>query len=94
MGKWTKIIGAASIVAASVLLSKKENREKVKQEVKEAMNDPKSYSMKIVGKALGRKEIEHELGMPKDPQDAKMVAEGALTSVKYYNKLQEEEKVR
>ncbi len=92
MGKLTKIVGAAGAVAAGVLLSKKENRDIVKQEVKQAMNDPKGYSTKLLDKALRRRnKPESELGMPKDPQDAKMVSEGALTSVNYYNKHQEEE---
>jgi hypothetical protein len=69
------IAGAAGAVAGAAYLSKSENREKVK---------------KLVG--LGDQSYVKKIGRPgavgaKD--DAKMVDEGALTSVQYYNKLQE-----
>lgn len=85
MGKLTKTIGiagaAAGAAAGAVYLSKSENREKMVTQLE-----------KLVGKE--NKEYIKKLGRPGaygETDDAKMVDEGALTSVQYYNKLQEEE---
>ena len=89
MSKLTKTIGiagaAAGAAVGAVFLSKSENREKVKEQLG-----------KLVGKDEGEDNQDYveKLGRPGaygETEDAKMVDEGALTSVQYYNKLQEEE---
>jgi hypothetical protein len=79
MGKLSKSIGIAGAVAGAAgaaFLSKSKNREKVKRLV---TGGDKAYVKK-----LGRP------GAYSEPEDAKMVDEGALTSVQYYNKLQDD----
>ncbi len=78
VGKLTKAIGVAGVAAGVVFLSKSENREKVKKEFGKLVAEKDSAYVK-------------KLGKPGTVDDAKMVDEGALTSVQYYNKLQEEE---
>ncbi|GGN51810.1 hypothetical protein [Oceanobacillus indicireducens] len=79
MGKLTKSLGIAGAALGVAYLSKSENREKVKKLIG-LDKDSQSYVKK-----LGRP------GAVGAADDAKMVDEGALTSVQYYNKLQEEE---
>lgn len=78
MGKLKVAIGAAGLAASVVFLSNKENRSKLKSQVNQMMRkfDTKSN--------IG------DIGQPTDIPDAKMVDEGAMTSVQYYNEWQEE----
>lgn len=77
MGKFGKIIGVAGAVAGAAYLSSSGNREKIKSQFTKAVS--KFNSSYIRG-----------LGKPSEIEDAKMVDEGAMTSVKYYNEQQEE----
>lgn len=85
MGKLTKTLGAVGVVAGAAYLAKEENREKVKQQVNKTIKKLKSSSDQSYIKNLGK---------PKDARDAEMVDEGAMTSVQYYNKLQENENTK
>lgn len=76
MGKFIKAVGAAGVVAGSVYLSKSENRKKVKGHLSKVVNNLNTSYVKNLGK-------------PTDIEDSEMVDEGALTSVRYYNKLQQ-----
>lgn len=76
MGKLTKVVGLAGAAAGAVYLSKSENREMVKSQLNKAMKSLNSTYVK-------------DLGKPTETDDAKMVDEGAMTSVQYYNELQE-----
>lgn len=76
MGKITKLVGAAGAVAGTAYLSKSENRKKVKGQLNRAV---KKLNMKYY----------RNLGKPSDLDDSDMVGEGAMTSVQYYNKLQQ-----
>ncbi len=84
MGKFTKVISAAGIVAGSVFLANKDNRRKIKEQMQKTMtklkasNEDSNYVTK--------------LGKPADTEDAAMVDEGAMTSMQYYNVMQEKEK--
>lgn len=100
MGKLSKTIGAAGAAATAVYLSKKENREKVKNEVSKAKQDPKKYYSNVSAKAKQQvakvknklsSGYKQDLGKPADLAESDMVEEGALTSVQYYNMLQEED---
>lgn len=81
MGKLKKTLGIAGAAAGAAVgvayLSKSENREKVKKIVGLG-NESDPYFKKI-----GRP------GAVGATDDAKMVDEGALTSVQYYNELQD-----
>lgn len=76
LGKLSKAIGVAGVVAGAAYLSKSENRENVKKQIN-----------KVITKV--NPQYTKKLGKPTDIQDAAMVDEGALTSVQYYNELQE-----
>lgn len=76
LGKLSKAIGVAGVVAGAAYLSKSENRENVKKQIN-----------KVITKV--NPQYTKKLGKPRDIQDAAMVDEGALTSVQYYNELQE-----
>lgn len=100
MSKLSKVAGVAGAVATATYLSKKENREKVKSEINKAKEDPKNYYNDISVKAKEQidrvqqkinPKYKKSLGKPSDLEDSDMVEEGALTSVQYYNKLQEKE---
>ena len=78
MSKLKIAIGAAGIAASVAYLSDKENRSKLKKQIDQ-----------IVSK-FNAKSNRRERGKPVDIADAKMVDEGAMTSVQYYNKWQEE----
>ena len=84
MGKLTKTIGivgaAAGAAAGAAYLSKSENRKKLKEQISNLVGE-ENYSYV---KKLGRP------GAAGEQEEAKMVDEGALTSVQYYNELQEE----
>lgn len=80
MNKRTKIIGVAGVAAGAVYLSQSENRQKLKQLLDKVLN--KNASSSGVEK----------LGRPSGPADADMVDEGAMTSVQYFNELQQEYK--
>ncbi|AXF55613.1 hypothetical protein [Salicibibacter kimchii] len=77
MGKVTKAVGVAGAIAGAAFLSKNENRQKVKRQLAKIMGKENSSYLKNSGK-------------PSDIEDANMVDEGAMTSVQYYNRLQEE----
>ncbi|QDI90759.1 hypothetical protein EPH95_05840 [Salicibibacter halophilus] len=77
MGKVTKAVGVAGAVAGAAYLSKSENRQKVKRQLAKITGKENSSYLK-------------KLGKPSDIDDANMVDEGAMTSVQYYNRLQEE----
>ncbi|MBO0996031.1 hypothetical protein [Bacillus sp. SD088] len=77
MGKFGKIIGVAGAVAGATYLSSSENREKIKSQFTKVVSKLNSSYIK-------------DLGKPSEVEDAKMVDEGAMTSVQYYNELQEE----
>ncbi|ANU28497.1 hypothetical protein [Planococcus versutus] len=79
MGKFTKVVGAAGVVASTVYLSKSKNRKKIKGHLNRAMKNLDTEYVK-------------ELGKPIDMDDSEMVDEGALTSVQYYNELQQKAK--
>lgn len=98
MSTLKKVVGAAGAAATAVYLSKKENRDKVKQEFDKVKQDPKQYYNDVstkakqqVDKITGKlnKDYKKNLGKPDDLEDADMVEEGALTSVQYHNELQE-----
>ncbi|MBP1971781.1 hypothetical protein J2Z83_003936 [Virgibacillus natechei] len=76
MGKITKVVGVAGAVAGAAYLSKSENRQKVKGQLDKTVKKVNSSYAKNSGK-------------PSDIDDAKMVDEGAMTSVQYYNRKQE-----
>ncbi|ETP67355.1 hypothetical protein SAMN04487975_101342 [Planococcus glaciei] len=76
VGKITKLVGAAGAVAGTAYLSKSENRKKVKAQLNKA------------AEKLNTKYVRN-LGKPSGIDDAEMVDEGAMTSVRYYNKLQQ-----
>lgn len=78
MGKFKKIVGVAGVAAGVAYFSKKENRNKLKKQLDHTIS------------AFRNKSNVKELGKPEDIADAKMVDEGAMTSVQYYNELQEE----
>lgn len=101
MNKLSKVVGVAGAAATAAYLSKKENRERVKSEINKAKQDPKNYYNDVSEKAkeqmdrVQRKinpKYKKNLGKPLNLEDSDMVEEGALTSVQYYNKLQEEDK--
>lgn len=82
MGKKTKIAGIAGVAVgaagAATFLAKSENRKKAK---------------KLVDKIIKKKDPSstiNKIGRPADPPNAKMIDEGAMTSVQYFNELQEE----
>lgn len=79
MGKLTKAVGVAGAVAGAAYLSKSENRDKVKIQMNKVISKLNSEYVK-------------ELGKPVEIADANMVDEGAMTSVQYYNELQEKAK--
>ncbi len=79
MGKFTKVIGAASVVAGTAYLAKSKNRKKLKGHLNRTMKNINTQYVK-------------ELGKPTDIDDSEMVDEGALTSVQYYNDLQQKNK--
>lgn len=81
MGKVTKLIGAAGILAGAAYLSKEENQKAVKRGVD-----------KVIEKASSWTDDPYtiHLGKPEDEHDANMVDEGAMTSVLYYNELREQ----
>lgn len=79
MGKLTKAVGVAGAVAGVAYLSKSENRDKVKIQMNKVISKLNSEYVK-------------ELGKPVEIADANMVDEGAMTSVQYYNELQEKAK--
>jgi len=78
MGKLKIAIGAAGIAASVAYLSKKDNRSKLKSQLDQLLSK------------LNTKSTMKEAGKPVDIDDAKMVDEGAMTSVQYYNEWQEE----
>lgn len=84
MGKVTKTIGiagaAAGAAAGAMYLSKSENRSKLKQQIEKIVGKENSDFVKKLGRP----------GTQGATEEAKMVDEGALTSVQYYNELQEE----
>lgn len=77
MGKFGKILGVAGAVAGAAYLSNSENREKVKKHWESTIHKINPAYLKNLAK-------------PKDMEDAKMVDEGAMTSVQYYNETQED----
>lgn len=77
LGKIIKAIGAAGAVAGTVYLSKSKNRKQVKGQLNKALNKLNTSYVKNLGK-------------PSDINDADMIDEGAMTSVRYYNELQQE----
>ncbi|MBM7600595.1 hypothetical protein JOC34_003006 [Virgibacillus halotolerans] len=77
MGKLTKAIGVAGAVAGAAYLSKSENRKKTKLQFNKVINKLGSQYVKDWGK-------------PEEIDDAHMVDEGAMTSVQYYNEVQQE----
>ncbi len=79
MGKLTKAIGVAGAVAGAAYLYKSENRKKTKLQLKKAINK------------LGPQYVK-DWGKPSELSEADMVDEGAMTSVQYYNELQQESK--
>ncbi|MFC7366612.1 MULTISPECIES: hypothetical protein [Bhargavaea] len=76
MGKLTKLVGAAGLVAGAAYLTNEENRRNVKKQIDEAIR-------------VFNPDYKKELGKPADIDDAEMVSEGAMTSVQYYNQSQE-----
>lgn len=84
MSKVTKTIGiagvAAGAAAGAMYLSKSENRSKLKQQIEKIVGKENSDFVKKLGRP----------GAQGATDEAKMVDEGALTSVQYYNELQEE----
>lgn len=78
MGNLKRAVGAAGVAASVAYLSKKDNRQKLKVQFDQLMSKIKKTS------------TTRKLGKPVDIDDAKMVDEGAMTSVQYYNELQEE----
>lgn len=78
MGMLKKAVGAAGLTVGVAYLSKKENRQKLKTQLDH-----------MISKIRKSSNVE-ELGKPIDIADARMVDEGAMTSVQYYNELQEE----
>lgn len=79
MGKLTKAVGVAGVVAGAAYLSKSENRRKAKSQLDKVINKLGSQYVKDWGK-------------PEGIDDANMVDEGAMTSVQYYNELQDKSK--
>lgn len=79
MGKLTKAIGVAGVVAGAAYLSKDKNRRKAKHQLEKVM------------KKMGPQYVK-DWGKPEGINDANMVDEGAMTSVQYYNELQDEAK--
>ncbi|MDW0110607.1 hypothetical protein [Sporosarcina aquimarina] len=80
MGSISKVIGAAGAVAGTVYLSKTENRKKVKAQLNKAVKKLNTSYVKNLGK-------------PSDIDDSEMINEGAMTSVHYYNELQQKSKM-
>jgi len=78
MGKLKIAIGAAGIAASIAYLSDRENRSKLKKQLDQIMT------------RFNTKSNMKERGKPTEIADAKMVDEGAMTSVQYYNEWQEE----
>lgn len=98
VSKLSKAVGVAGAAATAAYLSKKENREKVKNEFDKAKQNPQKYYNNISSKAKQQIEkiqskldpkYKKNLGKPADLEESDMVEEGALTSVQYYNELQE-----
>lgn len=81
MGKVTKLIGAAGVLAGAAYLSKENNRKKVKRGLDKAVYKATSWTSDPY--------LLH-LGKPDEEQDANMVDEGAMTSVLYYNELRDD----
>lgn len=80
MGKVTKLIGAAGVLAGAAYLSKEDNRKKVKRRLDKAVYKATSWTNDPY--------LLH-LGKPDESRDANMVDEGAMTSVLYYNELRD-----
>ena len=79
MGMFKRVVGVAGVAAGVAYLSKKENRDKLKNQIDHTIS-------KINNLSNGKQQSK-----PVDIADAKMVDEGAMTSVQYYNEIQEEE---
>src|SRR5690625_2426195 len=101
VSKLSKVIGVAGAAATAASLSKKENREKVMNEFDKAKQNPQKYYSDVSSKAKQQIEkiqskldpkYKKILGKPTDLEESDMVEEGALTSVQYYNELQEKKK--
>lgn len=75
MGKLKKVVGAAAIVAGVAFLSKGGSNRKTKEQTK----TKKQYKPSYVERVLN----------PSDIDDAKMVNEGAVSSIQYYNDYKE-----
>jgi len=86
MGRMAKIAGLAG-AAAVAYLSRSKNREKVKGQLRGMAERLNSSSSDHIS-------YEKELGKPSNIEDSKMVGEGALTSVQYYNEHQDESESR
>ncbi len=80
MGKVTKLIGAAGVLAGAAYLSKESNRQKMKRGLDKAVYKATSWTSDPY--------LLH-LGKPDETRDANMVDEGAMTSVLYYNELRD-----
>jgi hypothetical protein len=82
----TKIAGLAG-AAAAAYLSKSENREKLKGQLGGMVQRLKSSQS-------NGQSVEKKWGKPSNDADSKMVNEGAMTSVQYYNERQDKEELR
>ncbi|AIY06883.1 hypothetical protein Plano_2918 [Planococcus sp. PAMC 21323] len=78
MKKKTKVLGLAGLAAGTIYLAKSKKQKKAK-DLDIDMKDLKTQYVKNLGK-------------PSDIDDSDMVEEGALTSVQYYNRLQQKSK--
>lgn len=78
MKKKTKVLGLAGLAAGTVYLAKSKKRKREK-DLDADMKDLTTQYVKNLGK-------------PSDIDDSDMVEEGALTSVQYYNRLQQKSK--
>ncbi|AQQ51991.1 hypothetical protein [Planococcus lenghuensis] len=93
----TRTITLAGAALAGFYLLKK-NRGKVTDEIKEAVENPEQFMEEVIEQVDTVKRILTAVymeiwGAPQDEEDGRMVSEGALTSVQYYNKNQEPDRI-
>ena len=90
----SKLILIAGAALSGLVLANKRNREEVANGISKAVEDPEQFMENVIEQAETVRRILTAVymelwGMPEHDEDGRMVDEGALTSVQYFNKNQE-----
>ncbi|WP_088007364.1 hypothetical protein [Indiicoccus explosivorum] len=90
----SKLILVTGTVLAGLILTNKRSREEVAHNFTEAVKDPEQFVENAIEQAETVRRILSAVymeiwGQPEYDEDGRMVDEGALTSVQYFNKNQE-----